>query len=131
MAFYNAGLPAGSFGIISARKKPGQPLPPTDARIGLFLRRRKRLNTVCAGDSGHPLRFFAFPAVLFRRLLEIAVAFDIANQTFFFTHFFEPLDHLLDTFTGSCLDFNHTVLNLPFKIKDSDHVFLKNRKHLK
>jgi len=54
-----------------------------------------------AGDAAHPLRFFAFAAVDLRGLLVVAVPLDIADQAFLFAHLLKPLDHLLDTLTGS------------------------------
>ena len=53
------------------------------------------------GDAGHPLRFFTFAAVDLGRLLVVAVPLDIANQPFLLAHLLKPLDHLLNTLTGS------------------------------
>ena len=59
------------------------------------------LDAVGAGNTCHPLGFFAFAAVRLRRFLIIAVALDVADQAFLLAHLLKPLDHLLDTFTGS------------------------------
>ncbi len=58
--------------------------------------------------TGHAGWFAPLATVLFRRLFIIAVSLDVTNQTFFFAHFLEALDHLLNTFTRTWLNLNHT-----------------------
>lgn len=74
----------------------------------------KQLRIHGAEQASHSLRFSAFPAIAFRRLLEITVALDVSNQSLFLAHLLKPLDHLLDTFARSRLDLNHKKSNLPF-----------------
>ena len=51
-------------------------------------------------------------AFTFRGPFIIAVSFDVLGESFFFTHFLEAAQHLLDTFTASGLDLDHaTYLN--------------------
>ncbi len=70
-------------------------------RIGTSFRRKKSLDAgrAAADQASHPLGFAAFAAVLLGGLLVVAIPLDVANQTFFFAHLFEPLDHLLDALT--------------------------------
>ncbi len=65
-----------------------------------------------AADHRHPLRFPALSTIPLRRLFEVAVPLDVADQTFLLAHLLKALDHLLNTFARSCSYLNHN-LNRP------------------
>ncbi len=72
------------------------------------------LNACRAEDTRHTDGFAALAAVFLGGLFVVAALLDVANQTFFFAHFLEALDHLLNRFAGTRLYFNHTFIDFPF-----------------